>query len=335
MKRIKSPMRPAILFLAFACALTSFAKEYTFRIIHNSWLETTYQVVFDSSSHNLKFQESSFSKWKDIFTVTNVKATFVEDTFFEDNFKYWSGADHKTGGILFTKDGNNIFLVFYEMIYYDYSEDEIRSEDFVFWENGKWQRRHNPVDKPLSDLQGDELEFYKTFNALKKDLTSGAINSSVKTTATSTKTSSTSTPTKTPATTTAKKEDNTPYTATVTNPRYYLRKPGQNLGYEWLIKYDVINSRQMDRWNYLYVQNADTKQWLKSSKTGKDSFGSSANGTNDLTFELTADELPHATEGNPVRLKMWIYMSTPSVKGWIGKFETPVFIWDGKYMRQE
>lgn len=322
MKRIKSPMRPAILFLAFACALTSFAKEYTFRIIHNSWLETPYQVVFDSSSHNLKFQESSFSKWKDIFTVTNVKATFVEDTFFEDNFKYWSGANHKTGGILFTKDGNNIFLVFYEMIYYDYSEDEIRSEDFVFWENGKWQRRHNPVDKPLSDLQGDELEFYKTFNALKKDLTSGAINSSVKTTATSTKTSSTSTSSKTPAqTTTAKIEASIPFIQALPPEKghskmyvnYTLKSNSDNLRRR-LFVWDVNEQK--------FLLNPTTGQQLMTEKTG-------TVGGEKQQLVLDLSNLPAASPSRPFVFTICVYVNDPSLQKELAKKIVGVYKWDG------
>ncbi|MDE6703532.1 MAG: hypothetical protein K2K00_07635, partial [Muribaculaceae bacterium] len=204
----------------------------------------------------------------------------------------------------------------------------------------------------LLTVQLSEPEKYlSTFKKLKQAVESGAFDkksstktssntskansTTAKTNSASSKTNSTSVSTKTPAqTATVKKEDNTPYTATVTNPRYYLRKPGQNVS-EWLINYDVVNSRQMDRWNYLYVQNADTKQWLNSKKTGKKWFRSSANGNSMLTFSLSADDLPPATETKPVRLKMWIYMATPSTEGWIGSFATPVFIWDGKYMRQE
>lgn len=178
----------------------------------------------------------------------------------------------------------------------------------------------------------------KTYNSLLAEVerTSSAGSSAQKPAPTTTQEPAPATTQKPePATTQKPTPDNTPLSANVYFPRYIIKEPGADALFPFQIFYEVKSTQPIERYDFLCLQNADTGQLYSDPTTGSQYFSQSGSSEPLLTLDIEPEQMPAATPSKPIRVRMWIFMSTPGNKEWIGQFSTPVYTWDGTYLRRE
>lgn len=337
MKLLHSFKRIATLFIAILLVTGySYGKEYklTWGTSTIGWHQNYYFTYNSSNPTKLTIVLQGENTTTTLLDATGVKARVVDGTWLSNNgylnhlrkpFKNTKlySADK---GIAFSKDGKDICVMFYGSGSKDVVEYTIR---VIYYSTTFKELRSFPAPEVEVQTQAPSLSVY---NAMLAEIEkTSPRNASVNNPAPST----TQKPAPAAKPKPAAQPDNTPYRATVSNPKYVIRQPGTSYVFPFQMFYEVTNSRPMMRYDYLYVQNADTFELYKDPTTGKPYVGITDSNEPLLTFIIENEQMPKASPSNPLRLKIWIFMNTPGSQEWIGEFSTPVYIWDGTYLRRE
>lgn len=174
--------------------ISSNAEEYKFNIEYSTpigelELKSYYQLTYNSDNQLSLVDLTSIFRKDDIIKESGVKATLVNKNYLETN-NYLLAPSDSEGGILFSKDGQNLCLVYFSTCE---NNKLIEEEQIIYWKNGEWYRAFTKIMEPINQLNSDERQFYDTFKKLKKDLTSKNIGSKTSTNNTTTSKSSAST----------------------------------------------------------------------------------------------------------------------------------------------
>lgn len=319
--------------------------NYSFGTVYKlTWVSTTFRKI-DNGDKTVHFTYNSSNPASITIVIkignrppktieaTGVKAQIVDGVYISKEFTLASDSDK---GILFTKDGKKVCLLYYDTFqkYIGWTDPGLK----LLW----------PLDWPLESKKGgyagiggchdknspsiSENERYpdmNVYNAMMAEVErSSSAGSSVQKPAPPA--------TKKPSPATQKPApDKTPLSANVYNPRYIIKEPGADALFPFQIFYEVKSTRPIERYDFLCLQNADTGQLYNDPTTGSQYYSQSGSSEPLLTLDIEPEQMPAATPAKPIRVRMWIFMSTPGNKEWIGKFSTPVYTWDGTYLRRE
>lgn len=318
--------RIGVLLTIFLSAVNySFGTDYTFKFTNKytflgTAFEDSYKLSYNTSNPSqLVFTQTTINGTKTLINETGVNARIVNRDFLQEN-RYLIWHRDADSGILFTKDGKDVCIMYY------YTSTSGWPDDIgIFYWDAKGKRENETFHLPDRKYYTPEMkESVRKFKAMQSEIAR-----------TSSQSSSANKPNPTPKPAPAPTPDNKSCTAYVVNPRYVIKEPGADALFPFQIFYDVTMSKPVERYDFLCLQNADNGTLYSDPTSGSQYYAQSSSHEPLLTMDLQREQMPAATPSKPVRLRVWIFMSTPGNKEWIGRFNTPVYIWDGTYLRRE
>lgn len=327
----------------FCLAFNATARTYELCLNH-LYSNEVYLVKYNSDSKYLKVtydKEEINPKSEVIISLNNISAIIItekrlKETDFLDSDEQSDGAiafcDSKGKAyavIMYTTSGRPDYIQTFLGYFYRTSDNE----EFIV-SDGFYEK--------ISNLSDDEKKLYDTFMSLKGEIT-GAKYTPKPESKPAPKTESKPAPKTGPKSApkqeskpapkpAPKQETKSSYSATVTNPRFVVKEPGSDAHLPWMILYEVKAPKNENRKHYLFMQNVDTKEYYTDPSTRMNFFcPTDEMGLTSLYVE--ASQMPKATHGKPIRLTFYVKIQSPTNKGWVGQFQSPVYIWDGTYMR--
>lgn len=306
----------------------------SFRGVHSFYL---FRYISSEPTH-IFFTDLYEAQCDTLINIYNVKAQVIKkkspqyDVPFDD-------------GIIFTKNGKVVCAMsFIRQSLFDGTTEAL----FIWYWDKAGKRRC--IESRQTKFKGNEdpkvINQYKTlYNAVEQDSkkapqTSKQTSAPKQTTTpgqnTAPKQTTTPRQTATPRQTqTTPAQPDKPMTASVINPRVIIKAPGADAHFPFQIFYEVTQSKSTKRYDFLGVQNVDTGEMYTDPYSGNQYFMQTDSTEPLLTMNVETEQMPAASPAKPLRLRMWILMSTLGAKEWVGTYYSPIYIWDGTYLRRE